>query len=172
MLGNDHISQGATTHSSGGENSDRTSSTRKESRDHSSREHSRRSLSTVTPPARSRYTTSFLNYRLATNLSYLYISLCYVNIYLFCSSKKQQSTSYNNSRSGSLDRNLGTRNVMRPGFDLPYLNVSGVMPSQPIVQDPSMPLLTPPNPTTQLEEAKRRLEDESRSRILKSKYDI
>ena len=34
-----------------------------------------------------------------------------------------------------------------------------VMPSQPIVQDPSMPLLTPPNPTTQLEEAKRRLEN-------------
>ncbi len=41
-----------------------------------------------------------------------------------------------------------------------------VMPTQPIVQDPSMPLLNPPNPTTQLEEAKRRLEDE-RSRIMK-----
>ncbi|KAK3744525.1 hypothetical protein RRG08_056663 [Elysia crispata] len=35
-----------------------------------------------------------------------------------------------------------------------------VMPSQPFAQDPSMPLLTPPNPTTQLEEAKRRLENQ------------
>ncbi|GFN86855.1 axin-1 [Plakobranchus ocellatus] len=33
-----------------------------------------------------------------------------------------------------------------------------LLPSQPFAQDPSMPLLTPPNPTTQLEEAKRRLE--------------
>lgn len=48
---------------------------------------------------------------------------------------------------------------------------SGVQPSQPISQDPSMPLLNPPNPTTQLEEAKRRLEDESNkaARMLKSK---
>ncbi|KAH9504030.1 hypothetical protein Btru_067566 [Bulinus truncatus] len=35
---------------------------------------------------------------------------------------------------------------------------SAIMPSQPFAQDSSMPLLTPPNPTTQLEEAKRRLE--------------
>ncbi|RUS77719.1 hypothetical protein EGW08_014507, partial [Elysia chlorotica] len=37
---------------------------------------------------------------------------------------------------------------------------ASVMPSQPFAQDPSMPLLTPPNPTTQLEEAKRRLENQ------------
>ena len=37
-------------------------------------------------------------------------------------------------------------------------NPASIMPSQPFAQDPSMPLLTPPNPTTQLEEAKRRLE--------------
>ncbi|CAE1150821.1 AXIN1 [Acanthosepion pharaonis] len=54
------------------------------------------------------------------------------------------------------------RGAMTP---FPWLAGSGgsgnnqVMPSQPIVQDPSMPLLTPPNPTTQLEEAKRRLEN-------------
>jgi len=33
-----------------------------------------------------------------------------------------------------------------------------ILPSQPFVQDSSMPPPTPPNPTTQLEEAKRRLE--------------
>ncbi|CAI9717600.1 Hypothetical predicted protein [Octopus vulgaris] len=68
-------------------------------------------------------------------------------------SKKPSSTLLN--RSASAERGgMAT---------LPWLagSVSGtnqVMPSQPIVQDPSMPLLTPPNPTTQLEEAKRRLE--------------
>ncbi|XP_012944917.1 axin-1 [Aplysia californica] len=38
-----------------------------------------------------------------------------------------------------------------------------ILPSQPFVQDSSMPLPTPPNPTTQLEEAKRRLETQSRT---------
>lgn len=38
-----------------------------------------------------------------------------------------------------------------------------ILPNQPFVQDSSMPLPTPPNPTTQLEEAKRRLEDQSRA---------
>ncbi|KAK0049197.1 axin-1 [Biomphalaria pfeifferi] len=42
---------------------------------------------------------------------------------------------------------------------------SAIMPSQPFAQDSSMPLLTPPNPTTQLEEAKRRLETQSRATI-------
>lgn len=46
-----------------------------------------------------------------------------------------------------------------------------VLPSQPFVQDSNMPLPTPPNPTTQLEEAKRRLEDQSRTSVpVKSKY--
>lgn len=42
----------------------------------------------------------------------------------------------------------------------------GVLPSQPIIQDPSMPLLNPPDPTTQLEEARRRLEEEASARML------
>lgn len=37
------------------------------------------------------------------------------------------------------------------------------MPGQPFAQDPCMPLPTPPNPTTQLEEAKRRLLNQSRT---------
>ena len=46
-----------------------------------------------------------------------------------------------------------------------------VQPLQPIMQDSSMPLLNPPNPTTQLEEAKRLLEDaETKQRLSKSKY--
>ena len=44
-----------------------------------------------------------------------------------------------------------------------------VQPLQPIMQDSSMPLLNPPNPTTQLEEAKRLLEDETKQRLIKSK---
>ena len=45
-----------------------------------------------------------------------------------------------------------------------------VQPLQPIMQDSSMPLLNPPNPTTQLEEAKRLLEDETtKQRLSKSK---
>lgn len=39
------------------------------------------------------------------------------------------------------------------------------MPSQLIVQDPMMPLLNPPDPATQLEEARRRLQLESTTRI-------
>ena len=50
--------------------------------------------------------------------------------------------------------------------------LSQVLPSQPIIQDPSMPLLTPPDPTTQLEEARRRLEQEARTRILQSRYKL
>lgn len=45
-----------------------------------------------------------------------------------------------------------------------------VLPGQPFVQDSNMPPLTPPNPTTQLEEAKRRLEESRASVPVKSKY--
>ncbi|XP_071107823.1 axin-1-like isoform X1 [Haliotis cracherodii] len=38
-----------------------------------------------------------------------------------------------------------------------------ILPNQPFAQDSSMPLPPPPNPTTQLEEARRRLEDQSRT---------
>ncbi|GAB1610073.1 axin-1-like [Argonauta hians] len=68
-------------------------------------------------------------------------------------SKKPSSSVLN--RSVSAERGGMTS---LPWFSGPNIGGSQVMPSQPIVQDPSMPLLTPPNPTTQLEEAKRRLE--------------
>ena len=47
---------------------------------------------------------------------------------------------------------------------------AAILPSQPFVQDSSMPLPTPPNPTTQLEEAKRRLETQSAATPVKSKW--
>ena len=112
------------------------------------------------------------------------------------SGSKKQSVPYSTSRSGSLDRSghshhghypaaLGMTSQDYPGGS-PAVALAaaataygvqglipaapGTVPSQPIVQDPSMPLLTPPNPITQLEEAKRRLEDESLNRhMLKSK---
>lgn len=43
-----------------------------------------------------------------------------------------------------------------------------VQPAQPFAQDPSMPLLNPPNTTSQLEEARRRLEEESQRQQLKT----
>ncbi|GAB6026692.1 hypothetical protein CHUAL_013203 [Chamberlinius hualienensis] len=48
-------------------------------------------------------------------------------------------------------------------------SISGAQPGQPIMGDPSMPMLPPPNTTTQLEEARRRLEDDTKSKLLKSK---
>ena len=69
------------------------------------------------------------------------------------------------SRSASLDRSRERGRLMMDDFN----KGASMVPAQPIVQDPSMPLLDPPNPTTQLEEAKRRLEDESKQRISKSR---
>ncbi|XP_018561819.1 axin-1 [Anoplophora glabripennis] len=53
------------------------------------------------------------------------------------------------SRSGSLERNSGAGNLV---------------PAQPFVADPSMPPLPSPNISIQLEEARRRLEDDVRTR--------
>ena len=80
-------------------------------------------------------------------------------------STKKMQVQYNNaSRSGSLDRS-GLHTVLPP-----ECQVTSALPGQPFIQDPSMPLMTPPNTTTQLEEAKRRLEDESnKARLLKSR---
>lgn len=47
---------------------------------------------------------------------------------------------------------------------------TGVMPSQPFVQDPSMPLMPPPNTRVQLEEVNRRLYAADTSGPIKSKY--
>lgn len=63
------------------------------------------------------------------------------------------------SNSLGADRLLASWAPGVPGHHHPN-HPTSVMPSQPFAQDPSMPLLTPPNPTTQLEEAKRRLENQ------------
>lgn len=42
---------------------------------------------------------------------------------------------------------------------VPQGGAVGVMPNQPIVQDPSMPLMPPPNTRVQLEEVYRRLNE-------------
>ena len=53
---------------------------------------------------------------------------------------------------------FGGVNTTAPGA--PDSHYSGsCLPNQPIVQDPRMPLMDNPNTATQLEEAKRRLED-------------
>ncbi|XP_074647561.1 axin-1-like [Tubulanus polymorphus] len=66
----------------------------------------------------------------------------------------KKTSQYPNTRSGSQERSgLQPQWIGPDGAPLHHKK-----PSQPIVQDPSMPLLTPPNPITQLEEAKRRLE--------------
>ncbi|KAK2148999.1 hypothetical protein LSH36_472g02060 [Paralvinella palmiformis] len=86
------------------------------------------------------------------------------------SGKKSQSQYNNSSRSGSLDRS-GFNSFHQPvGGDYSWSVETAVQPSQPFVQDTSMPLLNPPNSMTQLEEVRRRLEDESlRARIKQSK---
>ena len=70
------------------------------------------------------------------------------------------------SRSASLDRSL----PLMPAPDFRYGGSGGpVQPNQPILQDPSMPLLPGPNTTTQLEEARRRLEDQQAAEKQKSR---
>ncbi|XP_013402825.1 axin-1 isoform X1 [Lingula anatina] len=76
-------------------------------------------------------------------------------------SKSKPPVQYNVSRSGSLDRS-GISSVINA--QLAPMHVG--RPSQPFAQDPSMPLLPPPNATTQLEEARRRLENEAHARQL------
>ncbi|KAL5018518.1 hypothetical protein ScPMuIL_004240 [Solemya velum] len=63
----------------------------------------------------------------------------------------KKSSSHSANRSASAERSL-----LSP-WGMP-VGTGQVLPSQPFVQDPSMPLLNPPNTTVQLEEARRRLE--------------
>ncbi|XP_064623197.1 axin-1-like isoform X2 [Lineus longissimus] len=70
---------------------------------------------------------------------------------------KKAGVAYHTSRSGSQERS-GLGSWIGPDV----APVHHKKPTQPFVQDPNMPLLTPPNPTTQLEEAKRRLEKEAK----------
>ncbi|GFT49353.1 axin-1 [Nephila pilipes] len=73
------------------------------------------------------------------------------------SSSSRKAAMYNSLRTGTLD--AGTTHLP-------------LVPSQPVAQDPSMPALPPPDTITNLLEARRRLEDESRTKMGKSKYCI
>lgn len=87
--------------------------------------------------------------------------------YLFLpNSAGKKPVQYNASRSASLDRSLHSH--MSTSVSSDYGERS-VLPAQPMVQDPSMPLLNPPNPMTQLEEVKRRLEDDCKVKMMKSR---
>lgn len=68
----------------------------------------------------------------------------------------KKTGTYMSSRSTSNDRS-GMNTWSVSGGSAP------ILPNQPFAQDSNMPLPTPPNPTTQLVEAKRRLEDQSRA---------
>ncbi|XP_076453892.1 axin-1-like [Babylonia areolata] len=74
-------------------------------------------------------------------------------------SSKSKTGNHMSSRSASMERS---------GL-LSWGMTGGTLPSQPFAQDSNMPLPTPPNPTTQLEEAKRRLEESRASGPVKSK---
>lgn len=78
--------------------------------------------------------------------------------FFFFRSKK---AGHGSSRSASMDRS-----GMNTSFQPPP---SGAMPSQPFIQDPSMPVNQPPSTTVQLEEAKRRLEESRTAPPVKSK---
>lgn len=70
-------------------------------------------------------------------------------------SKSSKTATHMTNRSASMERG---------GISGLSWGMAGTMPNQPFVQDSNMPPPTPPNPTTQLEEVKRRL-DESRAAI-------
>lgn len=67
--------------------------------------------------------------------------------------------------------------IERPGAVHPWVTAqlrNVVQPSHPFVQDPTMPPNPAPNPLTQLEEARRRLEEEERKAgkmQVKQRYD-
>ncbi|XP_055939460.1 axin-2-like isoform X2 [Argiope bruennichi] len=71
------------------------------------------------------------------------------------SSSSRKAVAYNSTRSGVLD---------------PGSTHWPLVPAQPVAQDLSMPALPVPDTTTNLLEARRRLEDESRTKPAKSKY--
>ncbi|MBN3284161.1 AXIN1 protein, partial [Polyodon spathula] len=62
--------------------------------------------------------------------------------------------------------------IERPGAVHPWVTAqlrNNVQPSHPFIQDPTMPPNPAPNPLTQLEEARRRLEEEKRTASLQAK---
>ncbi|KAL8609738.1 hypothetical protein ACOMHN_042777 [Nucella lapillus] len=74
-------------------------------------------------------------------------------------SSKSKTSAHVSNRSASTER----------GNPLAWGVGGATLPTQPFVQDSSMPLPTPPNPTTQLEEAKRRLQESHLSVSAKSR---
>lgn len=106
------------------------------------------------------------------------------------SSHSKKPLAYSSSRSGSLERggtspwpNQSNQNTIgqvpqninshhtcsniTSFAPLPHSLI--VQPSQPLAQDPSMPMLPQPDTTTRLVEARRRLEDEARSKPYKGR---
>ena len=82
------------------------------------------------------------------------------------SKKCSNSSSSHGNRSASADSSY--RVAWGPQMDV---SGTGVLPSQPFVQDPKMPPLPLPNTTVQLEEVHRRLEaDHTKMAPVKSKY--
>uniref|UniRef100_A0A671TQH3 Axin-1 n=1 Tax=Sparus aurata TaxID=8175 RepID=A0A671TQH3_SPAAU len=86
---------------------------------------------------------------------------------------RQRKTSHGSSRrTGASSESPRPTSVERPGAVHPWVsaqlrnNPSSVQPSHPFIQDPAMPPNPAPNPLTQLEEARRRLEEERRRNAL------
>ena len=87
--------------------------------------------------------------------------------FLCSSSTSKKGSSSHMNRSASADS----------GSRQPWVSQGvsvGVMPNQPIVQDPSMPLMPPPNIRVQLDEVRRRLHEQDMMNTIppKSKYDF
>lgn len=70
----------------------------------------------------------------------------------------KQSASKKGSSGGHMNRSASADSGSRQPW-VSQGGAIGVMPSQPIVQDPSMPLMPPPNTRVQLDEVKRRLNE-------------
>ncbi|XP_076459899.1 axin-1-like [Babylonia areolata] len=86
------------------------------------------------------------------------------------SSAASSSQAHKQSSKSKMSAHVSNRSAsMERGGALAWGMASGTLPSQPFVQDSNMPLPTPPNPTTQLEEAKRRLEESHISASAKSR---
>lgn len=78
----------------------------------------------------------------------------------FLSGGSSKKASYDPNRSGA-----ALEHGLSHSFSYPSA-VNNLQPTQPISQDPQMPLLNPPNPTHQLEEARRRLLDDDKLRAM------
>lgn len=85
--------------------------------------------------------------------------------------KQSMSKKCSNSSSSHGNRSASAESSYRTGWGTQDVAGPGLLPSQPFVQDPSMPPLPLPNTTVQLEEVHRRLEaqDQTKAAPVKSK---